>query len=369
MPHVPGDPGAGHGHITSERPDGGFYISGTISNSGFSGGLLHNQSGICGDEVWEKYKTAPWGWFETTGYREHFRPDDSTIERVFEGPWGLRPQFIQWALGYSDSLPDPNNPERGILKREIPVMDAEFPWLYATDYELVEGHGAWVNNYFQAKDCEGRTILENGQPVWFPKIGYLAKDTTLDRLTAKVKLTFSARDFEVRSDARNAVFSGGELNRYLTRDRTYSMEAIPLPRGEIVFTEGPFASQPIPENSGRLLLPRQQLRYTWHDVPDEPVEAIENCVGRVNSHTFDGVRGARSYPPKTLLCLPPQNVRIPRTPTGRVAWRIVYLFLFQPQGWDKWPAADGRFYRANRDVFEPVGFQQLFTVPTPVAYQ
>lgn len=368
----------GGGHFSSEEQAGGFIFQGTLQNNQFSGGTLLNQSGICGPDILEKYKTAPWGWFETTGYRERFADDHSQIERVFEGPWGLRPQFIAWALGYSTNVPDPDNPRRGILKREIPVMDCEFPWLYATDYELVEGQGAWVNNYIQAKECDGRPVLINGQPVWFPKIGYLAKDLTLDRLSARVKLTFQALDFDVRTDRQADALGQGELSRCVTRDRTYSMDAIPLPRASIYFDDASAPAsingQLIPENSGRLLLPRLQLRYVWHDVPDIPDVAIEECTGKVNAVDFDGARGGRVYPPRTLLCLPPQTARY-RARNGRVVHRITYLLLYQKQGWHKFPAANGQFYgvrisdTGSRDVFGLADFNQLFTQPAPLVYQ
>lgn len=376
--YPPRPPGA---TIDNQTPGGGFFLTGRLENNQFSGGTLLNQSGICGDELLAKYRTAPIGWWETTGYHERFTDDHSQIERVFEGPWGLRPQFIAWSLGYSYSLPDPNNPLRGILKREIPVMDCEFPWLYASDYELVEGQGAWVNNYFQAKDCQGRPILEGTRPIYFPKIGYISKDWTLDKLSARVKLTFTARDFEFRTDANTDALGKGELSRYVTRQRFYAVDAIPFSAGLLKFTEGPYAGRTIDENAGRLIVPKHGWRYIFHEVPDPNEDAIRECAGKINTDVFDGARGAPLHPPETLLCQAPITERY-RTRVGRVAWRVTIPFLESPspKGWNAFaaigPNQDGRYYRAaingdpTRKVYETTGaFPDLFTVPAPVQYQ
>ncbi len=372
MPHVPGNPAEGHGQIFSEGgqglpPGGRIY-------SEWTGGRLLNQSGISFNLP--KFLNMPQGWNETDGYKEHFRHDDTQCERVFTGPWGLRPQFIAWALGYSYSIPDPQNPELGILKREVPINDPEFPWLYAVDYELARADGAWL--------LRNDLFVEVGEPpvlVPAPKIGYQGRGPVRDTHCATVKIIFRHLTWEVRTDEETDSLGKGELSRNIYREPTYSTEAISFPtNARPRFLEGPPGVQGefVPENVGRLLVPKNSWRYHWMDVPDLPVAGFRECVGKVNLEAFDGARGGQLFAPETLLCMAPVPVRY-RTATGRVSHKVTYLFLESPteKGWNAFPALGpaglGEYYRVgwdqNNGVFKTADFANLFKVPTPVNYQ
>lgn len=197
------------------------------------------------------------------------------------------------------------------------------------------------------------------------------------------RLTYSHRDYVVATDAQVRPLQGGELRRYVTRADEPSLEALPLNRlvnagaTKLMFLEGPFAGQVIAE-AGVKQLATSMLTYTWHQVPDRPLAAHANCVGKVNAGPFDGFGGAPLYPAGTLLCLP-WRTRRETGVAGRVHWTITFRFAFRPTGWNRFPAGDGRFYLAtftkNTDgdpagdpVYAAAKFGNLFVPAPPERY-
>jgi hypothetical protein len=297
------------------------------------------------------------------------------------------------------------------LRRVLPLQDPVRYWLFASSCELIENDGAWV------EDPENFNLYpHNNNPVINPITGktdrisairYVSNDQggtvgqksnpgpedVFSEGMAKYRVTFTPRLYEVRSDDDLASLSPGtaqtELNRFVTRKEQFAIEAVPL--AKIAAGQGDFTTLPplqfitttwkakngisatIPE-AGVRQLPTAQLTYIWHDVPDLPRTGFAQCVGRVNKADFDGVGGAPIYPAGTLLCQPWTTERSVNV-CGRPTHQITYRFLFRPQGWNFFLAADGNFYEASfgglvgaKQVYDSADFSLLFQVPPPVTY-
>jgi hypothetical protein len=61
---------------------------------------------------------------------------------------------------------------------------------------------------------------------------------------------------------------------------------------------------------------------------------------------------------------------------ARSAVRLVYWFIFNPDGWNNLPASDAKFWAVryggligNDGLFRTADFNQLFVPPGPVIYQ
>lgn len=337
-------------------------------------GSYLNQSNI-GYNV-NKLLTMPDGVFEVDGYKETWEADDTHAVRVFDVLWSRRQAFVNWVLGYSNTilLPDQEAP---FLSRTPPQQHPERYWLYATRIEMLQGLGAIFNNpSVVACDNFGNPILDaDGDPQFVPMICYVDTSTNTDG-RARYAVHYNVLQHEIRTDAELAAMNSaaGEMERYVVRDFKFSLSTLPLPK-QLTFAEGPQAGVQIPANAAYIFLPMQELHYTWMYVPDPPYEAISACVGRVNSGPFDGAQGWPTRAPGTCLMQAPVIERH-RTPLGRVCWNINYTFLYRPKGWSKFPATDGQFYLAtyngqlNGDTWvNSADFSQLFQVPEPVTYQ
>jgi hypothetical protein len=228
-----------------------------------------------------------------------------------------------------------------------------------------------------------------------PMIAYRGRDTTtgaptadgsdptMPRPLARYQVLYTPRMYEVRTDremneALSLVGNSTELNRYVERDRTYSIKSFQiLPSQALKFVEGDFIGQLVPAPGSRLF-PITEFTYTWHHVPDVPEDAIDACQGRLNLEPFDGVFGWRLFAPGTLLMMSPHITRTPRNVRGRINHKIVFKFLFTPQGWNRFPDANGNMALATfggvlndstKLVYKLADFTTLFTQPLPRDYQ
>lgn len=331
------------------------------------GGQLVNHSGIAS---FNRLSSMP-AWKEVEGYREHFSPSDQYAVRFFEGPWFQRKAFYDAMLGYPQDGSGTDRP-LGIV-RAIPANHPEHTWLYAVDCELVEGKGAITegdNGLIQYVNMDPAMAAD------FPGV-------------AKVKVTYRPLDYDVRTDTElESHFDGNELYRYVTRNWTYAIKSLPVPtRTHLRFAEGPAGviTRPIDAAQAQFILSTREVTYTWHQVPDVPQSNIDDCLGKVNEGAFDApkkidgfsVSGYGSetdgYEAQTLLFLTPQIAR-QRSIAGRVTFSIIYKFLYQPQGWNKFPALSSgalTFLLATFDgtvtgktVYSTADFEKLFRLPS-----
>jgi hypothetical protein len=332
----------------------------------------------------------PAGWHEIDGYQEEWNQDSAQITRIFIGPWVTRQVFLFWALGASWSLQDPNNPNGGIIQRALPAQHPEFPWLYAQSARLLRGQGAWRDNPYVGPQDECGNIAQTGgiAPIGYaakpiPMIAYFDHETGSDANSAMYAVTYQPVDYEIRQTPDPIA---GELSRFVTRSFNYASKAQTIPASRLYFTFGAGKKFQVPE-PGVWIFNSQEITYTWHMVPDLPISAINNCLGKVNIAPFDGAPGYELYGPGTLLCLAPETVR-KRGLTGRIYWDITYKFLHVDNG-DQMTARGHNYFpyfnnltnmlsfehatldgtETGQELFARTDFNQLFTVPAPQNYQ
>ena len=338
----------------------------------------------------------PPGWHEYDGYQEEWNSDTAQATRVFIGPWVTRQQLLIWALGFSYSIPDPNNPPSansnggGILIRTLPAQHPEFPWLYAQSARLVRGIGAWANSpYVGPQDSCGNIAQASGNlPKGYvanplPMIAYFDQPTGSDANSAMYAVTYQPVDYEIRQTADPLA---GELSRFVSRTFTFSSKAQIIPASRLYFTFGGGKNFQVPE-PGVWIFNAQEITYVWHDIPDLPLAAIGSCVGKVNSVPFDGAPGYDLYGPGTLLCLAPETRR-KRNVVGRIVWDITYKFLHVDNG-DATTSRGHNYFPyfnnlgnslsfehatldgtdSGQELYARTDFNTLFTVPFPQNYQ
>ncbi len=230
----------------------------------------------------------------------------------------------------------------------------------------------------------GLVFAECRGPTPMPLDGTLSGEF-LDGV-AKLRVTYRPKPYIVRNDAQNAAWESGELGRYVERRPTYAIQGVGLGN---VSRSGPnqlkfvasappgVAGQLIPE-AGILIVPTAAWSYIWYDVPFYPSQAISNCMGRVNAATFDGIAGFPAFPAGTLLCQAP-DIQQGRNACGSPSFTIYWKLDYREQGWNVFPAGDGKFWPAtwgggdplpdgSNLVFKSADFNQLFAVGLTFPY-
>lgn len=300
----------------------------------------------------QKHAEMPEGWHETDGYREDATYNDRKAVRIFEGPWGSRIAFQSWALG-SCYL------ESSILHRNPPAQHPELPWLYCTACSQVQGQGAYRVSDRVVNPDNGRTL---GMIEYFDG-GGAAGDT----LSCRMAVEYGLPGYDVLTDEEIAQAGKSEADRYVVKEANSSLQALTIPGQQLEFGLGPYAGQPISQSGQILLMPTEELTYTWVNVPKIPQAAIDNAMGCVNAAVFDPNSRLRmgGYPIGTLLFQAPKKVP-KRTSEGLWVYDIVYRFLFRPTQWNFFPANNGQFYPAYfpssppRLLYPTADFDALF---------
>jgi hypothetical protein len=409
-----------------------------------SGTVYFGDSGIQLDV--NHWLARPQGVYEIEEYREQFAVGgEQVIERTFLVEYGTRHQFLEWVLGYAQSViqgtAPPGFPPTVILRRAIPDQDPEFPWLYAQHAELVGAKGATGSippAYSTIPSAAALTFdTGGGARTYVPKIWYVDNTDYGDQPThpgeaaafvgdgawvnkngfAAYRVSYKALPYAVRSDleistgaflagqvltgptnaATGAVEPGdfpgsficpgaGEMERYVTRKFVNSSRSLQVLGGTIQFTSGvPIGSPPgtapnpgiagiVIQQNTSLLAPLKEIQFTWHEVPDPPYYAMEQCLMKVNGFIFDGALGFPRYQPGTLLYIGEDIGQTPRTIRGRPTWRITYKMLWNPFTWNAIRAADGNYYPvgvgpAGNPLYFSAPFGSLFVPPPPIFYQ
>ena len=267
-------------------------------------------------------------WREQPDYHEHWADNDQTCTRVFDVPWYFKDQFTAFALGGAKS----GAAEK--LSRALPWQHPTRPWLYATAVTLIKGVGATTI------DPSFKNML------YFVDVGNSTEGY------ARLAVTYQSVDYYVLSDA--AIVT--ELDRYVTRNYGYAVEAVSLPGNAFTWAEG--VIEPIPAGNSKILH-TQQLSYKWHGVPYIPRIAINACVARTNSVGFD------TYAATTLLCLPPDIYRY-NNDLGNPVVDITYKFVFRDVTWLKiyrglsGGAVVNDFHLVTPDIYKRADFNTLF---------
>lgn len=267
--------------------------------------------------------------------RETYAPaGGSQCTRVFLVAWDQRASFIDYLLGFS--YLDASNK----IYRVLPDAHPEIRNQYATDC-TVEGLGP-------------ATIASGGTRP--------AAEFT----TAKITANYKAKTYAIASDASIAgvdtTTDHPELHRYVTRAYQFNVEYLSV-QGSMIFvtpTGSPPVQRivPVPPGKANATI---GLQYTWTEVPALPgnpfkipnLDAINNCLGKVNSEVFDAAGG--NYPAGTVLFVgvdPKQT--LPRLDGETYYWDITFSFLYRNNG------LVGSEYAGHNHLFRPeIGYDKL----------
>lgn len=335
------------------------------------------------------------------GYRESWSEDGSAnqTERTFVIPWTKRAEFRDYMIGYAWVEKSVlHNMVRigadGFVKRVIPAQDPEYPYLYASKCELIEGAGKAVRGrFFTKREVDGTPPAPDvGFHAQFggvpPKLLPEArrdepdeKNSLRDKITyvgdeenrpanepkvgegkAVMRVVYTPRTYRIFDDdeVRLMMEQQGihtslwryshEMVRWVTRTRTFSYQMLPLAalqasaKNKLTFTEGPYVGAVVPE-PGVITVPVVTFLYEW--ITPGICNAAMNVQGKVNQQIFDGFDGAPLFPRRTLLCQTPTVERLPPGPRGHAMYRITYRFDYKANTWWSFPAKDGQFYTAT----------------------
>lgn len=350
-------------------------------------GLLVHQSNIAHNVI--KYASRPAQIQECEGYKETCRREGIEVTRYYKLPWSLVYAATQYWLGYSTAQAG-NTDDTGKIVRVPPEQDFIRPWLYASEVRLLNGLGAWVEDLVPALDAAGVPRIGPAtdgfilnEPFLLSTLAYAEKRGSLfyDG-AAHVEVTYRSLNYDIRTDDDPRVVSFGEIGRWVERRYNPSIQAIQIPANAkldlkfVATAPGTIAGTMIPGNPV-LLLPTLAVDYIWHDVPDVNHEVFRACAGKINDVAFDGVPGWLEFPIGTLLMNPARFERY-RSTAGRYSHRIMMQMVYREVGWNHFPAADGKFYKATYGgtaagelLYKyPTGssFAKLFTPPAPVTY-
>lgn len=286
---------------------------------------------------------------EVDGYREQFSAKMAQATRVFDVSWDQRGGFIVSMLGYAEPAP----PD---IYRLLPNQHPNFPWMYATDVELVQPIGAMSRDSMQVA---GMIAYVNGAPD--------SNNTFADFPgKARYKVTYKTLPYDVI--ANNNMPGASEFYRFVEPRPAYAIQALPVTSFQLKFAD---TGDPI--GAATKLMPTQELQYIWYQVPGVPGAAIDNCIGAVNGAVFDQTVGAykgRNCPSETMLMLAPHIERY-RGATGRIMFDITYKFLYRSQGHNVYPRVKNNDVEFQRGKINQTGgllypnkdFRTLFDMP------
>lgn len=161
--------------------------------------------------------------------------------------------------------------------------------------------------------------------------------------------------WDVHTDASVSRFRVPELQRWVTRDIDYAVEAVPVAGGGYrwqTVTTPPGAAEDLFEpppkmfNTGTLV-------YTWHFLDQPPASAIRELRGRVNARAFDDEPAQfplhlRNHAAETLLFNGAKMEPI-KDLVGNWRFNVVYQFLQRDNG----VLADGVTHAGWNHLFRP----------------
>lgn len=296
-------------------------------------GIHRTLSGVPYDELSPGY---------TFGYTQ--RNGESRETRVRKIAASNLAPFLQDMLGSCQPARPAGEHRRDVIVRTLPDTIGWQMW--CTDVEFVQGLMPGTTGTLSVAARGGRNIPVNG-----PRFNELI-----------LACHYQPVPYEVLEDATVSRFRVPELQRFVTREIEYAVESLPVPGGAYRWEEAPTDSlfEPPPR-----MLNTATLSYTWHNVPEPPMLAIDTLRGYVNSRDFDnetfddGVTGfpvkMRKHAAETLLFA---GAKIESYKDLRGDWRfnVHYQFLKRDNGLrrDGGRAGWNHLFRPSSQRFERV---------------
>jgi hypothetical protein len=202
------------------------------------------------------------------------------------------------------------------------------------------------------------------------KTGVVVQKWLLTAQFATLPYPLGAVDLVIGDEIRGKIPSS-ETTRYAIKQVRLGRDYINPPKGNFYFQGDPGAI-PIPIPT---ILPFQEIQATWFQLPMAayPVQAVENCLGRVNKTAMTlpaNPDGKTSYAAETLHLM---GVAIEQTysPFGLYTTNVHYDLRYRggPNNisWNTFPKPNGSMGRIVRDsstgtkgLFDVADFNKLF---------
>jgi hypothetical protein len=301
---------------------------------------------------WPRYRYTGHRYAESVGNpaspEEELRNDGSRAMRTFFCEWDDRLEVMREFLGYPEIVKpysqDPGAQYFG-LSRIIPDCHPGFlkfgdkageqgePFLWATQVTRCEPWG--LPGATGAVDGVGGTV-----DMAEPPGGLTFKNSSIARYgLAKFQCLYESPTYEVLKDSQmprdeltkwTAEYT---LKRYVTKYIQPAASAFTVPTGLLKYVDNAVAASgtPVP-GTPAIIEPKSDYIVIWHMVPTEavgirlvnpdgPCFPIDNCIGKVNATTFNGL------PPGTLL-LEACNPKPVRSAVGERLWDLEFRFKF-----------------------------------------
>jgi hypothetical protein len=271
--------------------------------------------------------------------------------------WSTRDRFLRDAVGYTEKTLFPGDERNGHLRRTLPLKHYDRLGFYCDDYELVD-YGA----YETRTDFHSPAPDANNGP---------AQDW------ARYLLTFVRHKYSHFKD--DEIVVGGKFFEQL---RCTTLTRMPRPRERVVSGMG-YEYQKLDGTwatitDERQFIPDYQVDLTcsWLQIPveSEPTVAIAECLNAVNAKTIGLSDSGRVWDPGELLFKGlGKAIEQYADAADFLCVDLVYLFSFQPGGWNKYLVRDAAGAKSYRPVrirggagagFPPypsADFQRLFT--------
>lgn len=374
-----------------------------INGKEVNGGEL-NQGGIglrvakCLKTVFPTVKTCP-------PYRETWTNEGTHSVKIgYLVPFPLCKAFVEWMVGWStvanlSQNPLPDDPAIYNIVRIIPYQCPKpgYEFFYVSDIDCGDDNEkpAWLTDPSVYMHTITGDALDKDDGVAAFAAGpngknknIIAEEWPMFKLTdgkssdfvVRYTVTFTPRNYEVRTDGELSLPANrpnqGELERYVERQFRSAVQNLPLPAAAgYKFADGPpgIIGQVIPAAGAQLIVMTDELNYIFYEWPDNMGTALEQVIGFINRAAWDGARGWRSYPAGTLLMQAPLERKRYRHATGRYYYRNTISMLFRPQGWNYYPASDGKFHLVTSNglpggstIYQTADFNQILSPQAPL---
>lgn len=264
----------------------------------------------------------------TDGYSERFAQDSLSTTRNVEVAWSDRQAFFNECLGFSYPILFENN---GVTRfdRRLPMAHPDLDGFWCTAVDTIQ-------------------VLAPNAGIADPSFHSFSR--------IQYALHFQSLPYDLKEDP--ALYAEGELCRFVERKFNFTGENLTVGHANFKWVTAPVDPIHTPPSK---IFPVVELEYVWRKVPAIPFININNCLGKVNSATFDVGTYARKWgvpnggwAAQTVLFVGARAEMVSnetsvfgetRAPTS---FDIYYKFLYRYNGGNGW----NYFWRPTAQAFQ-----------------
>ena len=177
------------------------------------------------------------------------------------------------------------------------------------------------------------------------------KDVQLGSASGIAKYTYAVITADYKQSTLGDI--SNDVETLVTESIDSAIDTLMLPKKGLYWTTGANKKALTLDESPHAVRELFTWVYTMHSLPTIP-DWFFTLVGRVNDSAVTSLALKRTFEAETLLYGPPTCERI-RTTAGIQAWNATVRFVYDPDGWNKFPRGGytGRYtiYDAAGDVW------------------